>query len=119
MKNKKLFGLIGIAVLAAVVMSLFAVSAFAGVSPQEGAGDAAEDAAEGDDGPITGDALEQASAAALEFVGQGQVTGTETGDEESYYEIEITLDDGSMIDVQLDEEFNVLNQEFDGVDDSD
>ena len=31
------------------------------------------------------------------------MTGTEVGDEESYYEIEVTLDDGRQVDVQLDE----------------
>ena len=34
--------------------------------------------------------------------GEGKVTETEVGDEESYYEVEITLDDGSQVDVQLD-----------------
>ena len=73
----------------------------------------------GDDSeaPITGAALEQAEAAALEHTGGGRVTETEVGDEESYYEVEVTLDDGSQIDVQLDEEFNVVGDERDEVDD--
>lgn len=64
----------------------------------------------GDDNeaPITGAALGQASASALAYVGEGTVTETEVGDEESLYEVEVTLDDGSEVDVQLDEEFNVL-----------
>lgn len=66
------------------------------------------------DTPITGAALEDASAAALEYTGEGQVTDTEVGDEEGYYEVEVTLDDGSQIDVHLDENFNVLGQEADG-----
>ncbi len=60
------------------------------------------------DTPITGDALEKASAAALAHMGGGRVTGTEVGDEDSYYEVEVTLDDGRQIDVQLDESFHVV-----------
>ncbi len=69
------------------------------------------------DTPITGPALERASAAALEFTGGGQVTGTEVGDEESLYEVEVTMVDGTQIDVQLDEQFNVVGSEADGADD--
>ncbi len=60
---------------------------------------------------ISGEALDQASAAALEFTGEGRVSGTEVGDEESYYEVEVTLDDGSQVDVQLDEGFTVVSSE--------
>jgi hypothetical protein len=59
--------------------------------------------------PITGEAREQAEAAALGFTGEGTVTGTEVGDEESYYEVEVTLDNGSQVDVQLDEDFSVVD----------
>ena len=41
------------------------------------------------------------------------MTETEVGDEESYYEVEVTLDDGSQVDVQLDEDFNVVGDEAD------
>ena len=61
--------------------------------------------------PITGSALERASAAALAYVGEGRVTDTEIGDEEGYYEIEIRLDNGREVDVHLDEDFNVLSVE--------
>src|SRR5258708_6380447 len=70
----------------------------------------------GDDGDpgetetaITGDALAQASAAALKYTGEGTVTGTEVGDEESYYEVEVTLENGNQVDVQLDEGFAVVD----------
>ena len=66
-----------------------------------------------DEAPITGTALEQASKAALAHTGGGRVTETEVGDEESYYEVEVTLDDGSQVDVQLDESFNVVGDETD------
>jgi hypothetical protein len=78
----------------------------AGIAVAGGAGD-------DDEAPITGDALDRASAAALEATGEGRVTETEVGDEESYYEVEVTLDDGSQVDVQLDEDFNVVGQEGD------
>ena len=64
-------------------------------------------AAEGDT-PITGPALEKASAVALAYAGGGRVTGTEVGDEDSYYEVEVTRPDGSQIDVQLDANFTVV-----------
>ena len=73
----------------------------------------ADDAGEGPDVPITGDALQQASAVALDYIGEGQVTATEVGDEEGYYEVEITRDDGRQVDVHLDEAFNVLGHEDD------
>jgi hypothetical protein len=65
------------------------------------------------DRPATGSALAQASAVALKATGGGTVTGTEVGDEESYYEVEVTLGDGSQVDVQLDEKFNVVSQDAD------
>ena len=64
-----------------------------------------------DDVAITGDALEQATDAALAHTDGGTVTDTEVGDEESYYEVEVTLDNGQEVDVQLDEEFNVVGDE--------
>lgn len=68
-------------------------------------------AADGDDNevPITGDALDRATTAALDHTGEGRVTETEVGDEDSYYEVEVTLDDGSQVDVQLDEDFVVVD----------
>jgi hypothetical protein len=71
------------------------------------------------DAPITGTAYGQASAAALQFIGAGRITETEVGDEEGYYEVEVTLDDGSQVDVHLDQSFNVLGQEADGADTDD
>ena len=72
-----------------------------------------DDSTEGPDTPITGDALARASAAALAETGGGRVTGTEVGDEESYYEVEVTLPDGRQVDVQLDEDFTVVGSESD------
>ena len=63
--------------------------------------------------PISGSALERAEAAALEHTGGGRVTDTEVGDEESRYEVEVTREDGSQVDVQLDRRFDVVGDEED------
>ena len=63
--------------------------------------------------PITGEAYERATQAALAYTGGGRVTETEVGDEDSYYEVEVTLDDGSQVDVQLDVNFNVVGSKRD------
>ena len=65
----------------------------------------------GSDRAITGDALQRASDAALKEAGGGRVTETEAGDEDSYYEVEVTKDDGTEVDVQLDRTFDVVGSE--------
>jgi uncharacterized membrane protein YkoI len=62
---------------------------------------------------LSGNTLDEASAAALKATGGGTVTGTEEGDEESYYEVEVTRDDGSQVDVQLDRDLNLVGQSAD------
>jgi uncharacterized membrane protein YkoI len=71
------------------------------------------DDGDGHDKAITGSALDRASAAALKATGGGTVSETEVGDEESYYEVEVTRADGSQVDVQLDRDFNVVGQKAD------
>jgi hypothetical protein len=93
--------LIGLGVAAAIV----AGGAGVGVAAAGGGDD--------NEAPITGDALDKASAAALEQTGEGRVSETEVGDEEGYYEVEVTLDDGSEVDVHLDRGFNVVNESAD------
>ena len=63
--------------------------------------------------PIPASELEQAEQAALAETGGGEVTETEVDDEESKDEVEVTLDDGSQVDVQLDEDFQVVGSEGD------
>jgi hypothetical protein len=63
--------------------------------------------------PITGAALQSASAAALAHTGGGRVTDTEVGDEDGHYEVEVTRDDGSQVDVHLDRGFKVLGTKAD------
>ena len=98
-----------VAVIAALVVGIGA--AVGGGTALAGGDDDATDT------PITGSALEQAKAAALAHTGQGKVTGTEVGDEESYYEVEVTFDNGNQVDVQLDKSFNVVGSESDGQND--
>jgi uncharacterized membrane protein YkoI len=66
-----------------------------------------------DDTPLVGSALERATAAALEHTGGGTVTETEVGDDGAAYGVEIRLDDGSQVEVSLDENFNVIDQAAD------
>ena len=68
---------------------------------------------DGSERAIGGKALDRASAAALEHTGGGRVTETEAGDEESYYEVEVTRGDGSQVDVHLDRDFQVVGSEGD------
>lgn len=74
-----------------------------------GAGMAAA-SSQGDDSesPVTGDALDKASAAALQETGGGRVTEAEAGDGNGYYEVEVRLDDGSQVEVHLDRDFHVV-----------
>ena len=85
--------------------------AVAGTGGAAGTGD--------EDRPITGSALEQASAAALEHAGGGSVTETEVGDDESYYEVEVDLADGREMDVHLDRQFAVVGDDVDDADAAD
>ena len=68
---------------------------------------------------LTGSERDRASSAALDAVGEGKVTGTETDDEEGAYEIEVTRPDGSQVDVHLDKDFQVLSQDADDGDGDD
>jgi hypothetical protein len=56
-----------------------------------------------------GSNIDKAKSIALDQTNSGNVTGTEVGDEEGYYEVEVIKDDGSQVDVHLDRDFNVLS----------
>lgn len=93
---------------------LIIVAAVAGVVAAGVGGGMAVAGVGGDsDAPITGPARAKAEAAALAYTGGGRVTDTEVGDEESYYEVEVTQPDGSQVDVQLDENFAVVGSSAD------
>jgi uncharacterized membrane protein YkoI len=66
-----------------------------------------------DDQPLTGTDLDRATAAALEHVGGGTVIETEAGDDGAAYGVEIRREDGSVVEVRLDERFQVIGTEGD------
>ncbi len=101
-----------------IVAGVIAAAAGGGVAIAGATGgDDREDRAP--DRAIAGGALERASQAALEATGGGKVTETEAGDEESYYEVEVTKPDGSQVDVQLDRSFKVVGSKTDREDGND
>jgi len=91
-------------VIAGVVLSLAVVGGGAGIVVATG-GD--------DDQPLTGSALEQATEAALAHTGGGTVVETEVGDDGAAYGVEVRLDDGRVVEVNLDENFKVIGEEAD------
>jgi hypothetical protein len=90
-----------LAVIAALVLVAGAVSAGFAI------------AAGGDEQPLTGSNLERATAAALEYTGGGTVVETESGDDGAAYSVGIRLDNGSEVEVNLDENFDVIGGEAD------
>ena len=88
-----------IAVLAALVLVAGAISAGFALA-----------AGGGGDEPLTGSDLEQATAAALAHTGGGTVVETEVGDDGAAYGVEVRLDDGRVVEVNLDESFDVIGQ---------
>ena len=95
---------------ALITGTVVAALAVGGVAIATAAGGGDDD---GSDRPISGNALDRASEAALDHTGGGRVTETEVGDEESHYEVEVTRGDGSQVDVQLDRDFEVVGSEGD------
>ncbi|MDQ3691123.1 MAG: hypothetical protein M3406_14030 [Chloroflexota bacterium] len=100
--------------LAGGVLALTMVGAGVGIGLAE-TNTEAGDEAEGTDSdqPLTGTDRERAEAAALEFVGGGTVIETEIGDDGATYGVEIRRDDGSEVEVNLDESFTVIGTEAD------
>jgi hypothetical protein len=66
-----------------------------------------------DDRPLNGRALDQATSTALQHVGGGTVVETEVGDDGAAYSVEIRKDDGTVVEVNLDENFKVIGAESD------
>ncbi len=88
--------------IGAVVLVVGGVSAGIGIA-----------ASGGDEQPLTGSTLERATAAALAHTGGGTVTETETGDDGAAYSVEVQLDDGTQVEVDLDSDFHVIGQAAD------
>ncbi|MEK6227793.1 MAG: hypothetical protein AABM31_00525 [Actinomycetota bacterium] len=107
--NEKLKGvLITAGVVAALGGGGAAIAGATGGGDDNGSEDAKADT------PIAGSALGKAREAALAHTGGGKVTGTEAGDEEGAYEVEVTRADGSQVDVHLNKQFDVLDSKADG-----
>jgi hypothetical protein len=92
-------------ILIATAAGVVAAGVVGGVAFAGGEGDG--------DTPITGEARARAEAAAIAYTAGGRVTDTEIGDEDSYYEVEVTMPDGRQIDVQLDRNFSVVGSSAD------
>lgn len=67
------------------------------------------------DDDLAGDTRDKASEVALQEAGGGTVTDAEEDD--GFYEIEVTLKDGTEVDVRLDKDYEVVSTETDGPDD--
>ncbi len=64
---------------------------------------------------LTGSTLDQASAAALKYVGDGRVTDSERSDKDDpgSYEVAVTRPDGTEVDVRLDDKFAIISVDDD------
>ncbi len=89
--------------IAAAVATVLLVGAGVAYATGSGVDDSSEQQ------QATGPGIEKAKSVALDHTNGGRVSGTEIGDEEGYYEVEVTLDDGSQVDVHLDRDFDVLS----------
>ena len=92
----------------AILVALVAIGAGAGIAVANGT---AEDS--DTDAPPVGTDLDRATEAALAHTGGGTVVESEVGDDGAAYGIEIQLDDGSVVEVNLDSSFAVIGSEAD------
>jgi hypothetical protein len=92
-----------LALIAVAVLVVAAVSAGIAIASGAGSGEA----------PLQGNDLERATQAALAHTGGGTVTETEAGDDGAAYSVEVRLADGSQVEVNLDENFDVIGEEQD------
>ena len=67
-------------------------------------------AGSGDDEPLTGDALQRATEAALTHTGGGTVLETEAGDGGAAFGVEVRLPSGDVVEVSLDSNYEVIDQ---------
>lgn len=92
----------------AILVALVAIGAGAGIVVANGS---AEDS--DTDAPLVGTDLDRATEAALAHTGGGTVIESEVGDDGAAYGIEIRLEDGSVVEVNLDSSFAVIGSEAD------
>ena len=86
---------------------LAVVAAASGIAAAVSSGDS--------DSPVSGADRESAVAAAMAEVGGGAVTDVELDD--GGYEVEVRREDGTEVDVDLDDQFTVIAQDIDAEDD--
>jgi hypothetical protein len=82
-----------------------------------GAATAAGGGGDAPDVPLSGTDLQRASEAALAETGAGEVVDSEAESEENGYEVEVDLDDGRRVEVQLDADFAVVSTSEDDEED--
>ena len=99
-------------VIAAAVALLVALGG-AGIAYANGGGADSEER-------LTGPDAQKAESAAIAAVGGGTITGVERDDgDDGYgtgggvYDVEVTRDDGTQVEVHLDGDYNVVGQEAD------
>ena len=91
--------------IAAGILALFVIGGGTAIAIATGVADGDEQ--------LTGSALEQATTAALEHTGGGTVVETEVGDDGAAYGVEVQLEDGRVVEVNLDQDLNVIGDEAD------
>jgi uncharacterized membrane protein YkoI len=95
-----------------IVLGTAAAAVIAGVAAATGVATAADTGTDDSaDVAISGTDLQRASEAALAETGGGEVVDSEAEDEENGYEVEVNLDDGRQIEVQLDADFAVVSSD--------
>jgi len=64
---------------------------------------------------LTGETLQKAADAALKRTGGGTVTDAEKADRDDRhaYEVEVTMDDGRQVDIDLDKSFTIVDVDHD------
>lgn len=74
---------------------------------------AADQAGSDEDRPLAGEQYDRATRAALDHTKGGKVTETELGDDGAAYGVEVLLDDGRQVEVNLDDQYRVMGSEAD------
>ena len=94
--------------LLAISLAVVAIATGAGIVVANGADEDSDTEA-----PLVGTDLDRATEAALAHTGGGTVIESEVGDDGAAYGVEIRKADGSVVEVNLDEAFNVIGSEPD------
>jgi uncharacterized membrane protein YkoI len=89
-------------------------SATPGSSSTPGSGSTSGSTSRTDDDDLVGADFDQAAAAAIAAAGGGTVTDADRSDDgDTAYEVDVRLDDGTEVDVDLDASFGVLRTDVD------